>query len=160
MSDINEQLKRPRIWIEQVMALRLICNQIFCAVLGVLHMSDPKCKDTCETENALFMSDPECECLTCNQVSYTVLGALPVSDPKCQDDCKTCVKEKLMMVESESTSTNSLLLKGASTTDVPNFNWKAKLNFIDDEASQNIMNTMGSNFDRIFYPPLLQKHKQ
>ena len=116
-----------------MMALRVICNQVSHTDLEALHMSDSKCRDTCETSvkenwmlvndineqltgprnlidqafllneicdqtshtnvNALFLSDPEYECLTCNQASYTVLDALLVSDPKCQDNCKTCLKE-------------------------------------------------------------------
>ena len=188
MSDINEQQTSPRIWIEQMLALRVICNQVFHTVLDALLMSDSKFKDTCGTYvkgnlmlvsdinqqltgprnstdqafmlneicdqvshrdvNALLMSDPECQYLTCNQLSCTVLDALLVSDPKCQDDCKTCVKENLMTVKSESPSPNSLLLKGSSLTDAPNFNGKEQLNFIDDEASQNITNH------------LLQNHRQ
>ena len=123
----------------------LTCNQALYTVLDALPVSNPKCLDDCRTyttdvpnvngkvqlnfiehepcQNITNIMDTECECLTCNQASYTVLDASPVSDPLFQDDCKIC------------------------TTDVPNFNGKTQLNFIDDEASKNITNFMDSIID-------------
>ena len=49
MSDINEQLTDPRISIEQTFVLCEICDQVSHTVLDALLMSDPKCKDACET---------------------------------------------------------------------------------------------------------------
>ena len=49
MSDTNDQMEIPQIWIKQMMALPEICNQIFCTVLDALHMSNPERKNVCIT---------------------------------------------------------------------------------------------------------------